>query len=592
MRGSSRVCLARVLKREAIPEQVINWYWEQPDMSIPNFDRYVLLLDLDLSETEQQRVRDTCAPMQDTIVIYYRYIEPYHELRLYCDSLAVAMPYPEADRLEAETQMPDNSLFCLTHVTRFDAMHWLTQYRYEDVSLYDLLERALPSKVQSYLRHENTKAMSGNAPRLECAASVLAALVGHVLECLHPPTGNAYDGQAIWAHFHGKRFRTQYEKARKQQECDTLLPQRLARFSTETLLVKLLRWNDLQHWMREHVEDPTQADCRAYRVLFPEATYFPTIWFSISCWEVPAATLDSYPVYAGGVIHLPCYWRAMAQWLQHRWVVQRDAEYAKWKAELAIPQLPDHIWEAVKAQAQLVYRHYYDAVYAPKPPVLDREERKRRIAQQRTQRQHIGNGNGNAVQAFAADIEDLCKLLPPCVLAVHEAGQFPANDVRNKAVLVMFDGGVDNASIYNFFAALHERYPRANDPNGTMERRPFDLVGLLNWAATREGKKVVCRSIVSDTLRRKDQTLQCPYALLPEMDPVKHDLEQTTSACGAYCNKGRGKFGGMPHVLVQQARRRQVQAALDLKRELEAAKAHSGPPDSSESVSSEGGADE
>lgn len=540
------------------------------------FERNVLCVDVGKTTTpssstllDEATLQGNRHPLLHAVIVRYSYESRYKELTIWnaAEVDAATHPYPRSLELEPDAYSVDEAAhFHLTHCgDPLDAMHWVLMHE-QHLSLGELLERELPRKIRSYLDPSSSSHHQHPHSLIECAAALIAALVGERLESLHPPCGNKYDRAGILAHYHGKRFRTLYEKARHHMECQVLLPARLAPFCSQHTLLKLLKWNGMETWMNKHCRPGTAADYRAFRKHYPGAFYAPSVFFEIPCSEWSGQAL---PVYPQGLVRLPCYAPAILTWLQQRWLIHRDARYHQEERGVGGgggagggaggEALGKAIYWAVDREARRLYRHYFDLHYAPRPPDVLKLEAQQRLAQR-----FFNNapGAGDRARESVPDIEELWSMLPPCVRAVRALPHFPKHHQRNKMALIMWHGGVNEASIWNLMETLPEPPPRElwqledekfnkkpEDPYLMRERQAkvqamLSAPGAVDW-------KPICRNIVADTLAGNQHVLHCPYVRAATAGKSL-TLDETRITCNNACNDDE-LFGGAPSHLVAKA---------------------------------------
>jgi hypothetical protein len=543
-----------------VVERIRDWYDAgKHDMWNPvlDFEQHVYLLDVNDPSSAAQ-LRDDWHPLRHAVVIRYDYQPAYGEVEIlnYDEIFSVSHPYPRAAELETACKVRAEQFFHLIGVGEpLDVMHWVSMHQHQ-VSLGELLELELPRKLRSYL----ADGQPIPAPSLlDCGAAIMAAVVGARLEAMHPPCANVYDGAAIWAHYHGKRFRTQFERARYRVECETLLPARLAPFCTESLLLELLHWNGLSTWLTAYARNGLAADYRAFRRLFPDATYAPDAWFEVPCTDVGPVLAAALPIYPKGVVRLPCYGPALLAWLQQRWLIQRDTIYARQREVV----LPKAVLLSVDEQARNLYRHYHDLHYAPRPPDVLKEERVRRA--------YVGAGGARIVcegpktHELVPDIEELWSMLPPCVSAARTMRHFPKFHHRKTMALIMWHGGVAEQSIMDLLEWLpdplndEERRKKAATPQHLIDERRGHINGLLNAPGVHAWKPM-CKGIIKNTLSNAEHQVHCPFVgpvrrLRAARGEPQLDEKGLRIACSFACNDDN-LFGGSPAHLVEKALQR------------------------------------
>jgi hypothetical protein len=493
-------------------------------------------------------------PIAHAVLLEYEYVVGYRELTILShpsNFFRVRPPYFGGAEYERNTTLDSESrYFYFTHLGPHFDMQQYVSFHGQQLALELLLESALPYKVQTYL--ELQPPLPKPEPLMESAAALMAGLLGHWLEHLHPYSDSLYDGESIWAHYLGKRFRTQYEQAREHIECDKLLPERLSHFCSETLLLKLLDYNSICAWYKLVRIRGSAQDYRVYAQMYPEAPYAPTWFLEVPCWEVPYAKF--MPIYRHGLLHLPCYWRALVPWLQQRWRTFRERSYAQW--EHSTVQVPLPVRTALDTQARLLYRYYHEQQYTPPQSQEVLKEAKTTSAVKSI---------ANADRVEIPDIEDVWALLPPCAAALRDTGRFPRNWERKQLSTTLWYGGVSEPTIRNFFEAIHTALP--NDE--TFEAR-FNVAAQLELArADPHIYKTWCSQIIEDTIRQIPNRMQCPFVAPAEAkhpgivaEFKKRDRKQAgmhglTRACNDLCN-GEQRFGGAPAHLVENALKRRA----------------------------------
>lgn len=540
---------------DCIVDTLRAWFKSLPLRPPLDFDEHLLLYDVDappLAELADPH------PLHHVAQLRYEYNAGFRELHVLTDPATfeyALAPYCYAAEHERSASVQPADYFYLTATgPHMDTLHWLS-FHGQHISLGVLLEEALPRKVAQIVGTGSCPAPEANASAalMDCAASLMAALLGHWLEALHPPCANAYDGPAHWAHYHGKRFRTLYEHAREAHECTQGLATRLARFSSERLLLSLFDYNDMLPWLHAHCVEPSAADYRAYAQLWPDALYAPTHWLAVPCWEVPAPELLALPLHHHGTsdgarVHLPLYWRALLPWLQQRWRAFRDHSYAHWSPARDRARLPAVVRAALDEQAHALYRHYYDMHYAPPEVCIGKQPR--------------AAGNSivpiNAAEPMVhldvGDVEDIWALLPPCAAQVREQKRFPLNLERVRMATALWFGGVAEPAITRFFAHLNEMYPHKTE---TFERR-FNVADTLRRAQEDPQKyQTYCKQTIRDTLTHEPNTLHCPYVAEARAQNAALADDDLRRACNYLCNGGK-LFGGAPFRWVQNALRGQA----------------------------------
>lgn len=556
---------------EAIADELQTWFysvqWGQYVTHL-DFSQHVLLVDVKNPPLAQLEDRH---PIAHCALLYYRYDVNYHELTV-LSTLAefanMVPPYSTGPEHELTATVDPSRYFYLTHLgPHFDMHQWLS-FHGQQLPMEILLEEALPRKVDSYLAARGaTQQHQSPEPLMDCAAAILAGLLGHWLEHLHPAQSveNPYDGESLWGHYLGKRFRTEYERARERVECSELLAERLSHFCSQTLLFDLFEYNSLMPWLESHVTKGMARDYRAYAAMYPEAPYAPSHFIMVPCWEVPSAEASvELPVYKHGMLHLPCYWRALLPWLQQRWRAYRDYSYAHWDHPRDSQKVPAEVRAALDKQVLRVYRHYHEHRFAPPPPPGTIVT----ASQQQQQQQHPGIADADRTNI--GDIEDMWNLLPPCAAALRDAGRFPRNWERIQLYSAFWYGGVAAPAIRTFFETLNDRHS-----NGERFEMRFNLEAQQEMAiANPKTYKSWCSQIIDDTLTGKQDRLQCPFAgIVQKRDPklaadfIGRDRKNKgtsahpfTTACADLCNDGR-PFGCAPAHIVANALKKKKKLA-------------------------------
>lgn len=306
-------------------------------------------------------------------------------------------------------------------------------------------------------------------------------------------------------HLDSRAARVHYEETRLEKERIRFMNHMsdYQRHSESTLL-HLLYHNGLAHAVDPQMGDwnvvaPTTLDEQAFSAMYPDACYTPRIYFEVNAWEIPLELVSSrmLPLYLGGKVHLPCHWQAVSCWLWQLHVTHVQHHYAWLTRERFVQFLKDFPQlESVFEDASRVIRFRYfktSGFTRGQGSATTSAASSRRIS-----------GKVNAV-VDVGDVEDLWRIMPPCVRALREKG-FPRHRDRMDLTPILKNGGITQQGAEMLYEHLNEMHPR----DGLSLHGRYGL--QYDWDRPRDS--VFCGALIQKALRGEEaELLICPFAV-------------------------------------------------------------------------------
>jgi hypothetical protein len=268
----------------------------------------------------------------------------------------------------------------------------------------------------------------------------------------------------------------------------------------EIPLIGLLQYNHgLWHWLKDRIVTPTAEDEQAWWRVHG-AGEMPVTWFALHCAQVGGNALRDFPIYPGGLIHMPAHASWIASWIWDGLVVP-DAQ-----RRFAAPPIPKQssmlhrlgiLAEAKSlatcAKMPLGYHHCKQRMTAMEPAIPA-----------------VDDGGGVDIE----EMGNLWSVLPPCLRRMRELGRFPINEERRFAVEIMRLGGLSLETMLDFFEHLNNRYPK---PQPETLKKRFQVEATLHaWKAKSDHEQQIwCTTLINNALDQgaNGGCLVCPYAL-------------------------------------------------------------------------------
>jgi hypothetical protein len=273
-----------------------------------------------------------------------------------------------------------------------------------------------------------------------------------------------------------------------------LLRQRLQAFTTETSLLCLFKLNYAKQRMKKMKVEATSLDHKWFMTQFPNATYMPETFLNVSMEDYPGIL----PKYKGGMVHVPLYWEAIANWLIHKNASDIQRLFV---ANAMIPSNKE-VWE------KNLLLELTDKL---------RRLRKWQVSQGRTYstklriKLHAVDTNHGDPIVDSMDIEDIGNLLPPCC---QPKGRFPTNMQRVRLTQILWNGGFTYGGIITYMTHLNEKYPK--NPPESLERR-FRVEDAIK---TYHADIHHCGNVINDTVKNIPDRIKCPFVLINQREKV------------------------------------------------------------------------
>lgn len=368
-------------------------------------------------------------------------------------------------------------------------------------------------------------------------ASQMTALVGACIE-----------------HEHGVRFhstqearviRNRYELMRREAEQRALESVMVQSSHTQRALIRMLAHNHLAPWLREKSVRPTARDLQMFHACYREPAFVPTVFIRVPMQHVPLARMRSLPMYEGGVVHLPCYWDAIRDWLWQRRAAEAQRFHAEWdharwsEFRAEYPAYAERV--AFFARAIVKWMH----AHIPRVDLtLEKKERRVLLPTMTSGSTRAGKKIIAAeTQAVAVDMEDLWKALPPCVAELRET-RFPKNITRLQLTPILYEAGVALPTALGFYDYLNNRWPRDAQ---TLSAR-YNVADA--WAAIPGKEPTYCNGIIRATVRGTSDSLHCPFVESHGRGEVPG--KELNRRCYEACSPSNSYFQGRPAVLIRE----------------------------------------
>lgn len=369
----------------------------------------------------------------------------------------------------------------------------------------------------------------------ESGCSMLCAMLAEYLEFFHVGKFN----QVVEAE--ARRQRVRYDEKRMDTE-RILFEWRMKTYGSisQRALLKLMRFN---HMLHNHVT-PTTRDVQVYWEMYPEATYEPSVFFSMSLDYVDAGTLMRMPKYENGKVHLPCYWKPLCSWLWNYHVAasqQRFTLYRKADMDAALsknPLIRDWLHEQFcnlsltklvpnEFHSASIKRRYniHSATTSATPTSGTNSTTKRR----RGIKRQCAHNDGVVVA-----IEDMGQLHAPCMRPLIDNNRHAKNQERLRGTQIFYGADFHIMSIVNYFDDMNERYPE-KVKSGPVR---FSVIGAIE--AVHDA--TYCGNLVKNVLEQVPDALYCPYVKDVNITPTMESTD-ITRACRGMC----GVRGDGPH---------------------------------------------
>ena len=183
--------------------------------------------------------------------------------------------------------------------------------------------------------------------------------------------------------------------------------------------------------------EPTVADYIHYHGRFPMETRAPKEWFEVDASELSSDIMCSLPLYPNYKLHIT--WKECINYQWNKYLARER-------------EVKTRIWtHKGKQNDELITLAEYIQSH--------KEKIKTRIKQERVKKN---------IEAVDVDIEDLQKVLPPCLKSVADVrrGRFPQDAERMYLVRSMRVGGIAFETTEKLLVTLHELYPNHQTVKG------------------------------------------------------------------------------------------------------------------------------
>ncbi len=515
------------------------------DFACASFDEHVRCVLLDSIETDYVHVDvSSFLPVRDAFIIFYTHdaISGLLKVRGGVTYTALVLQNKGYMRLRDVEKSQCRAFFPPYHSDGMlvqipiQAAHfyWYNCFgeplEYASMAGYNVSRDAFSEKMSWYRACEKTGCLeplsfSGTmqeCARIDKATSMMARLVADCIEftCIHIRN----------TPLDPRKLRVRYDTWRFDAE-RKLFMHRMSKLTTEMSLLHAFNFNNLTP-MLERTDIITDGFPLDHQVFFAQhgkdALYEPTMFLSVPVEDVPAHVGSMLPLYAGGKIHLPFYWEYVAEWLWQKYMVQMQQHYTLCRSYNVKDALLND-W--IKFEQDVMIRHMMSTAPGPEKKVAQKGKGK------------VGGNLGFSMRqrddagTDVSDIEDLVKIMPPCMRAIHENGRFPKNLERFAYVKVLWAAGLSRESIIAPLRSLNDRYPKDGGAQ-TLENR-FNVEGTIdNIEKMPPVKQIVwCTNVINDTLLDQTTSMNCPPAeALKELHPdMPTNKEAFRDACRHKC---------------------------------------------------------
>jgi len=368
-------------------------------------------------------------------------------------------------------------------------------------------------------------------PQHERPAVLFAQMVGAEIELggFHIP-GTTQDMRGV---------RERYDLARlKAQEKQYWA--RMAAFTTEADIIRLFKFNFLHLWLQQegNLVDENPRDQQCFYERYPKAPECPTLFFRVPMEEVPLALSRQLPLYKGGVHHLS--YMDISCWIWNKYIIQNQQR----AFERRLPPVYAQLKMFIKNLRRIIVVYMTALVSRPRFGAASAADRNYNNNNSQT---HVDLCGGVDVQ----DMESLWNMMPPCLAALRDNNRFPKNMERLRGTHILMAAGLSINTITEvWLRPLNEKYPHS--PSALPLEARFDAVRALQKGLV---SIHYCGNVISDTIFRKSDTLQCPFVhKLPAS--ISYDTPEAkravVSGCKEMCGGGGRRRFNSPHELMHQ----------------------------------------
>jgi hypothetical protein len=491
---------------------------------------------------------DDLSPLSDALIIFYHYAASRSILHI-LGSLTYDEAINEKQPLLVDVMQRRSRAFFPPYEnpapsSKPSLFYW--PIRFHEPDEYVAFLAAAPFKREDAMEYMAWLRQKSPLPPSHSlvAARMFARHVGWQIQDSHP-------------RFETAKFRLRYEQIRTTRESG-LLAQQLEQFKTEDDLIQLFAHNHLRHALQaqtgDFIVDGTPLDKRCFYERHgktEQGAYEPTIYFNVPMEEYPFPNI--LPVYEGGRVHVPCFWKDVIPWLMCKYEIQHHVEFYTRPVGVKPP-----VNEWIRDECRWMVR-YLRTEDGGGRAVFKGE----RFAGHMTREGVLiirgsGGGTGGAgakrerskmteIDANhgenVADMEDFWSLQPPCFLQLRENKRFPKHMERLRWIPSLWEAGIAADTILNVLEDLHLRYP--NSGGGQKLQQRFDAEALIKAG---QGP-TWCKNIITTTLQAQanENVIRCPF--------VKANKEEgegdVYARCMGACSGGSRTQKLAPHLLIR-----------------------------------------
>ncbi len=549
----------KVLSLEAEAVDVIRaWYnapseAEQDRMDVPcvDFDKYVHCIEFQDDNGVMEMDVSTLHPVNDALFIFYTHRTALSKLYVLGALTWETLVLRDKGNVRSHALEKTRMIVSKYHplVESCDDEHVTFWFPYVISSDSTFTRDECAAKMEWY-RNGGGGGGGAYSSESEPALHVFARRMLDAIEFDHSTTTD------VEAH---RRLAYRYGVMRMVREGNLFFDRMSKVRGGESELISLLKFNG---WTSDLLSawtvDGNVLDFKAFMTTYPEADYVPTIYFNIPLEDVPMEVAVCLPKYKGGRIHLPCYWKCVAEWIWNLFVAS-EHEYIN--ANRARPRLPINddggpLHQIMKDETKKMC-HYLNT---HSDSALTATNGNKSVNVGRELRMSLTDDELNKAGADITDIEDIWRAAPPCISALKNAGRFPRHWERIRFVQTMHHAGINISTMYRLLSGMNDAYPRDGRVQ-TLKSR-FDLVYTLK----KNMGEHWCKNTINDTRLKHADTLQCPFvSTVPEAATM--DGDELRSRCSHACS-GRTDWKG-PHLVMRDRLKNVVKKEVEVEEEEE-----------------------
>jgi hypothetical protein len=330
--------------------------------------------------------------------------------------------------------------------------------------------------------------------------------------------------------------RTRWDSMRLAAE-ETLFLQRMSGFADCDYfsLLKLLHFNSyLSDYVDDHLIEPTALDEQCFYDMYHTQEALPEVFLDVPAIELPEEMSKCMPKYRGGRVHLPIHWRALHQWIWHRYVQNCARRVTLFRPKnVSVNSLQLRSW--IQAESIFVCRFMYltqDKWYYNLSSTTTTTKRHKK--------EHVKIEGGEDTTFVASkDWDEFWNRMPACLKRIAlELKRFPRYHERFRITQILVRAGYAEDFIVWLFETWNRKFPKT--PFQKLELRYNPVPDIR--AFQKENDDVHwCGNIIHDTLKKHNlEHLMCPFAM--GKTGVVRDIEDV---CYSACNENV-PFGKRP----------------------------------------------